>query len=81
MIQCGMGIGSLPIHVVERDVADGRLWRLPPYNDPPAVDIFLVTNPSKRLNRAEDLMIGRMKQVIAETPLSERTYGESPGSV
>ncbi len=77
MIECGLGIGSLPIHVMERDVASGRLWRLPPYKDPPVVDIFLVTNPAKRLNRAEDLMIGRLKQVIAETPLSERTYDKA----
>lgn len=74
MIECGLGIGSLPIHVTERDVASRRLWRLPPYADPPEVDIYLVTNPAKRLNRAEELMIGRLKQVIAETPLSERTY-------
>lgn len=78
MIECGLGIGSLPIHVMERDVASGRLWRLPPYEDPPEVDIFLVTNPAKRLNRAEDLMICRLKQVIEETPLSERTYKTAP---
>lgn len=74
MIQCGMGIGSLPIHVVERDVADGLLWRLPPYDDPPEVDIFLVTHPRKRLNRAESLMIDQLKQAIADTPLTDRTY-------
>lgn len=74
MIQCGMGIGSLPIHVVERDVADGRLWRLPPYDDPPEVDIFFITNPDKRLNRAEDLMIRCMNEAIKATPLTERTY-------
>ncbi len=77
MIQCGMGIGSLPIHVMERDVADGLLWRLPPYEDPPEVDIFLVTNPDKRQNRAEDLMIRQLKQSIAETPLTDRTYDEA----
>lgn len=74
MIECGMGIGSLPIHVMERDVASGRLWRLPPYESPPAVDIFLVTNPAKRLNRAEELMIRRLKQAIEEIPLPDRTY-------
>lgn len=77
MIQCGMGIGSLPIHVMERDVADGLLWRLPPYDDPPEVDIFMITNPARRLNRAEDLMISRLKQAIDETPLTDRTYDET----
>lgn len=31
MIIAGLGIGPLPLHVVARDVADGLLWRLPPY--------------------------------------------------
>ncbi|WP_137701475.1 LysR family transcriptional regulator [Marimonas lutisalis] len=74
MIQCGLGIGALPVHVVERDVRDGRLWRLPPYTHPPAVDIYLLTNPKKRLNRAEALLIGDLKEKIATLPLSERTY-------
>ena len=74
MIQCGLGIGSLPIHVTEREVSSGTLWRLPPYDDPPEVDVFLVTNPGKRLNRAEALMIERLKTTIAETPLADRTY-------
>ena len=74
MIQCGIGIGALPIHVVERDVRDGLLWRLPPYESPPAVDIFLVTNPRKRLNRAEALLIESLKSRIETLPLSRRTY-------
>ncbi|MGC9370175.1 MAG: LysR family transcriptional regulator [Paracoccaceae bacterium] len=74
MIQCGLGIGALPVHVVERDVRDGLLWRLPPYDDPPAVDIFLVTNPKKRLNRAERHLINTLKTQIATTSLGQRTY-------
>ncbi|RVA00751.1 LysR family transcriptional regulator, partial [Mesorhizobium sp. M7A.F.Ca.US.002.01.1.1] len=31
MIVAGLGIGPLPLHVARRDVADGMLWRLPPY--------------------------------------------------
>lgn len=55
MIGAGLGIGPLPIHVVERDVRDGLLWQLPPYEDPPAVDIYLITNPRARPTRAERL--------------------------
>jgi DNA-binding transcriptional LysR family regulator len=62
------------VHVVERDVRDGLLWRLPPYDDPPAVDIFLVTNPKKRLNRAERHLINTLKTQIATTSLGQRTY-------
>ncbi len=74
MVQCGMGIGSLPIHVANRDVKDGLLWRLPPYDDPPAVDIFLILNPRKRLNCAEDTFLRQLKDKIDQTPLSSRTY-------
>lgn len=57
MIVAGLGIGPLPIHVVERDVRAGLLWRLPPYEDPPAIDIFLVTHPRAKLGRAERLFL------------------------
>ncbi|MEZ5929261.1 MAG: LysR substrate-binding domain-containing protein [Parvularculaceae bacterium] len=46
MVIAGLGIAPLPIHVVERDVRDGLLWRLPPYESPPAIDLFVVTNPA-----------------------------------
>ena len=74
MIQCGLGIGSLPIHVVERDVRDGLLWRLPPYEDPPEVDIFLVRNPKKKLNRAEQFFVERLSNQIKSIPIEQRTY-------
>ncbi|MEI4194380.1 LysR family transcriptional regulator [Roseovarius sp. E0-M6] len=78
MIQCGMGIGSLPIHVVEQDVARGLLWRLPPYDDPPEVDIFLIRSPRKRLNRAEALFVDNLEARIARTPLDARIYRDHP---
>lgn len=74
MIVCGLGIGPLPVHVVERDVKDGLLWRLPPYKNPPAVDIYLVTNPKKRLNRAEALALKTLTDSIEKLPLADRTY-------
>lgn len=75
MIVAGLGIGALPIHVVADDLAQGRLWRLPPYRDPPAIDIFLVTNPASRPNRAEAAFLGLFQSRIAATPLAARTYG------
>lgn len=74
MILCGLGIGPLPVHVAERDVRDGLLWRLPPYENPPVVDIFLVTSPRKVLNRAEALFIDALKSAIQTTPIEKRTY-------
>lgn len=55
-------------------IRDGLLWRLPPYKKPPAVDIYLVTNPKKRLNRAEALTLRSLTDKIKKTPLTKRTY-------
>ncbi len=74
MIVAGLGIGPLPIHVVERDIADGLLWRLPPYEDPPAIDIYVVHNPRAHLNRAETLLLKALLTVIETTPIADRTY-------
>lgn len=75
MIDLGIGIGPLPLHVVARDLAEGRLWQLPPYADLPAVDVHLCHSPGLRMNPAEALMLSRLKAALAATPLAERTYG------
>jgi DNA-binding transcriptional LysR family regulator len=74
MIIAGLGIGPLPIHVVARDVRDGLLWRLPPYEAPPAIDIYLVWNPRTHLNRAEAGLLASLQRAIDAKPLSDRTY-------
>lgn len=75
MVLAGLGIGPLPLHVVQEDVASGRLWRLPPYSDPPAIDVHLVWHPRARRNRAEAALLARLHAALAATPLSARTYG------
>lgn len=74
MILAGLGIGALPVHVAKRDVEAGLLWRLPPYEEPPAIDIHIVTNPSSRLNRAEASLIAMLLEAVARIPFSERDY-------
>lgn len=74
MIVAGLGIGPLPIHVVREDVERGRLWRLPPYENPPAIDVHLVWNPKARMNRAESYLLQALKERIEATPMAERTY-------
>ncbi len=74
MILAGLGIGPLPVHVVDRDVADGLLWRLPPYEDPPAIDIHVVSNPHAHLNRAETEFLDLLSARMAQTPLDQRNY-------
>ncbi|KKJ77048.1 LysR family transcriptional regulator [Kiloniella litopenaei] len=74
LIIAGLGIGPLPIHVVKRDIDDGHLWRLPPYDAPPAVDVYAVWNPKARLNRAEQAFLDMLLAQIDTTPMSEREY-------
>ena len=74
MIVSGLGIGPLPIHVVKRDVRDGLLWQLPPYENLPAIDVHVVYNPETRLNRAEACLLELLLKEIEDIPLENRTF-------
>ncbi|MFP4273606.1 MAG: LysR family transcriptional regulator [Paracoccaceae bacterium] len=74
MITAGLGVGPLPLHVAARDVADGLLWQLPPYEKVPAIDVQLVWNPSTRTNRAEQSFLSRLLGAIEASPIEARTY-------
>jgi DNA-binding transcriptional LysR family regulator len=75
MVIAGLGVGALPIHVAERDVREGQLFRLPPYADPPAIDIWMVLNPAASLNQAEREFIRLLSRRIDQTPIAKRRYG------
>ncbi|TRD15985.1 LysR family transcriptional regulator [Palleronia caenipelagi] len=75
MIMAGIGIGALPVHVAARDVAAGSLHQLPPLDGLPEVSIYIITNPDRRLSEAEHSFLHELRQSLAETNLSERTYG------
>ncbi|MDR3518153.1 MAG: LysR family transcriptional regulator [Azospirillaceae bacterium] len=74
LIVAGFGFGPLPIHVVEDDLRAGRLWRLPPYDNAPIVDVHLVYDHVARRSRAESILLAELRQAIAALPLEERTY-------
>lgn len=74
LIIAGFGFGPLPIHVVEEDVRAGRLWRLPPYEDPPVIDVHLVYDGTARRSRAETILLAELRQAIATIPFAQRTY-------
>lgn len=59
------------------EVRDGVLWQLPPYEDPPAVDIYVVTNPRSRPGRAERLFL---ESLIARAGVHEQGALELPGN-
>lgn len=74
MIVAGLGIGPLPIHAVRRDIEDGLLWRIPPYTDPPAIDVHVIWNPKAKMNRAESALMQGLLSLIDATPIEDRTY-------
>lgn len=74
MITAGLGFGPLPLHVAERFVARGELWRLPPYGQELPIDIHLAQHKSSRLNRAEMAFADMVQQRLDTIPLPKRTY-------
>jgi DNA-binding transcriptional LysR family regulator len=74
LIKAGFGFGPLPVHVVEDEIRSGQLWRLPPYQDTPTVDVEIVVNRAARRPKAEALFIDRLVAAIDRVPLAERTY-------
>lgn len=74
LIIAGLGIGPLPLHVATRDIRDGLLWQLPPYDQTAPVDVHVVWNPQAALNRAEQSLLNRLAQRIHDTPMEARTY-------
>jgi DNA-binding transcriptional LysR family regulator len=77
MIGAGLGFGPLPVHVAERFVKRGKLWRLPPYDNAPIIDIHLVHHTATRLNRAEIAMLEMFQNRMKSVPLAARSYAPS----
>ena len=76
MIVSNIGIGALPLHIARKDVQSGLLWQVPPYKSLPAVDIHLLTNARRSLNRAEKTLLEMLNQELDSVPLEERTYSD-----
>ena len=74
LIQAGVGIGPLPLHVVADDVARGRLWQLPPFDGLPVIDVHLAWHPKARTNPAEAMLLSMLRAAIAAAPIDARTY-------
>ncbi|MGQ9368040.1 LysR family transcriptional regulator [Azospirillum sp. ST 5-10] len=72
MIVCGLGLGPLPEHIAARDVADGALWELPPYEGVATVDVHLIWNPQAKFNRAEAAFREALLAEVRDLPVAER---------
>ena len=77
MIVAGLGIGAIPVQVAARDVKDGLLWRLPPYEDVMPIDIYLIVNPAVRPSRAEAAYLEILGDIIDKTPRKKRVYRDT----
>ncbi|WP_244504716.1 LysR family transcriptional regulator [Jannaschia faecimaris] len=75
MIMADIGIGALPLHVAQRDVAAGRIRQLPPYDNLPKVSIHLVSNPARRKSEVEAAFLSAIEAELATIGIIERTYG------
>jgi len=74
MIVANIGIGALPVHVARKDVQSGLLWQVPPYKSLPAVDIQMLTNARRSMNRAEQTLLEMLNAELDSLPLTDRTY-------
>ncbi|MDX1737151.1 MAG: LysR family transcriptional regulator [Alphaproteobacteria bacterium] len=69
MIISGIGIGPLPLHIAKRDVDEGNLWQLPPYEQLPPIQVHLVTNPNMVCSNAENRFIDHLRTQLADETL------------
>ncbi|WP_439672061.1 DNA-binding transcriptional regulator, LysR family [Cupriavidus necator] len=76
LVFAGYGIGCLPEHIVADDVAQQRLWRLPPEEGVADIDMYLLWNPERRQTPAEAAFIEHFRHYVARYSLMER-LGES----
>ncbi len=60
MIEIGLGIGFLPLHLAAPHEQSGSLWRLPPYDKVPSADIYLICNPATNFNPAERIFLDQV---------------------
>jgi len=60
MIEIGLGIGFLPLHLAAPYEQSGSLWRLPPYDQVPSDDIYLIYNTATNFSPAERIFLATL---------------------
>lgn len=71
LIIAGYGVGCLPEHLVDIDLHNGLIWRLPPAEGVVDVDVFLMWNREQRMSRAETVFVQAFEQVIEGSQVEE----------
>jgi len=64
MITAGLGIGVLPVHAVQREIADATLWRLDLPDARLHADMFFVSDPARHPTPAERMFSSVANEVI-----------------
>ncbi|MCY1290541.1 LysR substrate binding domain protein [compost metagenome] len=65
LVCAGFGIGCLPEHVLDKDIEEGLLWRLPPAEGIVDVDIFLLWNREQKMTIAESVFLESFQHKLA----------------
>jgi DNA-binding transcriptional LysR family regulator len=68
----GVGISFLPVGFAERDVAEGRLWPLAASPGEPAMEIYVITNPSAPRHLAGELFVKALSRYAAPAKAEPR---------
>ena len=63
MIEFGLGVGFLPLHLAAPYERSERLWTLPPYDDIPSDEIYLINNPETNFSQVERLFLKQLLEV------------------
>lgn len=75
LIFAGFGIGCLPEHIVRDDIAQQRLWRLPPDEGLIDVDVNLLWLRERKMNTAEQTFLDSMQRCMLRYSFEERLGG------
>lgn len=72
LLIAGLGIGCLPEHSVQRDLEEGRLWRLPPGEGVCSVDLHLLWHRNAQRSSAEMAFLKCFRDYIDGFSMEER---------
>ncbi|MVW77577.1 LysR family transcriptional regulator [Bordetella sp. 02P26C-1] len=72
LLIAGFGIGCLPEHSVRRDLAEGRLWRLPPGEGVCSVDLHLLWHRDVQRTQAESVFLKYFRDYIDAFTMAQR---------
>ncbi|WP_153102235.1 LysR family transcriptional regulator [Paraburkholderia hayleyella] len=72
LIYAGYGIGCLPEHIVCDDLAQQRLWRLPPEDGLVDVDVNLLWHRERKMSTAEQTFLESFERVMQRYSMAQR---------